>query len=124
MLVWDSEDAVTAEHFRRMALSFPEATEGAHMSHPDFRVSRKIFATLNSDETWGVVMLTPEQQKGLVHKAPTAFVPVKGAWGRRGCTQVLLRAVKASALRNAMTLAWLNKAPKKLAAQLKAAPTR
>jgi len=30
--------AMTAADFRRLALGFPEATESAHMDHPDFRV--------------------------------------------------------------------------------------
>jgi hypothetical protein len=29
---------MTAADFRRLALGFPEATESAHMDHPDFRV--------------------------------------------------------------------------------------
>ena len=41
------EDAIiTIAEFRRIALSMPEASEGAHMGHPDFRVKGKIFATL------------------------------------------------------------------------------
>ncbi len=37
---------MTADEFRKLALALPEATESAHMSHPDFRVRNKIFATL------------------------------------------------------------------------------
>ena len=37
---------MTAEQFRQMALALPEATELAHMHHPDFRVNGRIFATL------------------------------------------------------------------------------
>jgi len=37
---------VTADDFRRIALELPEASENAHMGHPDFRVRGKIFATL------------------------------------------------------------------------------
>ena len=37
---------MTANDFRKLALSFPEAIESAHMRHPDFRVGGKIFATL------------------------------------------------------------------------------
>jgi hypothetical protein len=37
---------MTAEAFRRLALSMPEAREVGHMGHPDFRVGGKIFATL------------------------------------------------------------------------------
>ena len=53
---------MTARDFREIALSFPEAVESAHMSHPDFRVDGRIFATLGPDEDWGMVKLTPEQQ--------------------------------------------------------------
>ena len=37
---------MTADDFRQIALSLPEASESAHMDHPDFRVRGKIFATL------------------------------------------------------------------------------
>jgi hypothetical protein len=32
---------MTAQEFRELALSLPEATEAAHMGHPDFRVRRR-----------------------------------------------------------------------------------
>ena len=61
---------MTTEGFRRLALSFPEATEEAHMGHPDFRVRGKIFATLGyPDLSWGMVKLTPEQQDAFVDTA-------------------------------------------------------
>jgi len=51
---------VTAQDFRRIALSFPEVTESAHMGHPDFRVKKRIFATLGYPARgWGMVKLTP-----------------------------------------------------------------
>ena len=53
---------MTADEFRSLALSLPEASEGAHMGHADFRVRGKIFATLTPDEDRGMVKLTPEQQ--------------------------------------------------------------
>jgi len=34
---------MTADGFRKLALNLPEATEAAHMGHPDFRVRGKIF---------------------------------------------------------------------------------
>lgn len=79
----------------------------------------KIFATLgHPDEGWGMVALTPEQQTLLVIAAPDVFVPVKGGWGRRGATNVRLRAARTPLLRQALTTAWRNKAPKRLARQL------
>jgi hypothetical protein len=112
---------MTREQFRRMALSFPEATEGEHMDHPDFRVGGKIFATLSyPDEKWGMVKLTPEQQEEFVRAEPDAFVPVTGAWGRRGATSVRLRAAKRVYLRRALAAAWCNVAPKELAREFEA----
>jgi hypothetical protein len=107
--------AVTKAGFRKMALSLPEATESAHMGHPDFRVRGKIFATLGwPDGDWAMVKLTPEQQTAFVDSAPKVFAPVKGGWGLRGATNVNLKAASARALRPAMMTAWRNVAPKSL----------
>ena len=102
-----------ADDFRRIALSLPEVSESAHMGHPDFRVGGKIFATLGyPHEKSGVIMLPPEEQERLIRAYPDAFGPVKGAWGRRGNTQVALEAVDAATLRQAMVVAWRKKAPR------------
>ena len=91
------------------------------MGHPDFRVRGKIFATLcYPDEGWGVVKLTPEQQETFVQSEPAAFMPVKGAWGRRGFTNVHLRAAKKATTRRALAAAWRNAAPKRVAEQFEA----
>ena len=86
------------------------------MSHPDFRVCGKIFATLGyPDETVGMVKLTPEQQAEFLRKDAKAFVAVKGGWGLKGATHVRLKSVKKADLERALLLAWRNNAPKKLA---------
>ena len=59
---------MTADEFRRIALSFPGSVEAAHMKHPDFRVHGKIFASLGPDESWGMVKLTVEQQAALLDR--------------------------------------------------------
>jgi hypothetical protein len=109
---------MTADDFRSLALSFPEAVEAAHMNHPDFRVRGKIFATLGPNEEWGMVKLTPEQQAVFVRTESAVFQPVKGAWGRRGCTTVRLEPATEPAVRQALEAAWRNTAPKRLAEQL------
>jgi len=107
---------MTADDFRNLALSFPEAVESAHMHHPDFRVRGKIFATLGyPDQNSAVVRLTPDEQRDLVHSDPNVFRPVKGAWGRRGNTSIHLPAAKIDAVREALSTAWRNTAPKRLA---------
>ena len=105
----------TAADFRRLALALPGAAEGAHMAHADFRVGRRIFATLGyPDAGWGVVMLTPDEQKVRVGAAPAVFASVKGAWGRKGATQVRLEAADEATLAGALRAAWTRRAPKRL----------
>jgi len=103
---------MTAENFRSIALSLPEAVEKAHMGHPDFRVGGKIFATLAyPDDSLGMVKLTPEQQAKLVACSPKAFAPVPGGWGRQGSTNVVLASADRAAVKGALELAWANVAP-------------
>lgn len=105
---------MTTDDFRRLALSFPDTIESAHMNHPDFRAKGKIFATLrNPEDGWAMVKLPPDQQEAFVQLQPKAFVPVNGAWGRQGATSVHLKSVKEETLRGALTLAWQTASAKK-----------
>lgn len=105
---------MTADDFRSLALSFPEAVEQAHMGHPDFRVGGKIFATLGPDEEWGMVKLPLDQQASFVAADPEVFQPASGAWGRRGSTIIRLSLAKGPAVRQALIAAWSNRAPRRL----------
>src|SRR3989440_12947057 len=106
---------MTPSAFRRIALSLPEAEESAHMSHPDFRVGGKIFATLGyPDKDHGMVILPPEEQARFVQGYPKVFAPAKGAWGKRGSTTVHLEAVDKTTLKRAMEISWRKRAPKDL----------
>ena len=106
---------MTANEFRELALSFPEAIESAHMHHPDFRVGGKIFATLGyPDEHSAVVKLSAEEQKDFVRTSPTVFTPVKGAWGRQGATTINLQTATIGTVLEALAAAWRNTAPKRL----------
>jgi hypothetical protein len=107
--------AVTAADFRRIALSLPEAVEGSHFGNADFRVGGKIFATLALEkEGYGVLLLTPEQQAGMVEDEAKIFSPVSGGWGRKGATRVRLAKVPPDILEAALRTAWRRKAPKRL----------
>ena len=83
---------MTVDAFRKLALGLP--SESAHMSHPDFRVRNKIFATLGPDEEWGMVKLSPAQQAAYMRANRKVFEPAKGAWGRRGATIIQLSDAK------------------------------
>jgi hypothetical protein len=98
---------MTAEDFRRIALSFGGAEESSHMGAADFRVGGRIFATLASvAEGYGNLMLTPEQQAEFVAETPDLFLPVKGGWGRDGATHIRLAAANEDALTGALHTAY------------------
>ncbi|SRR6266849_914135 len=114
---------LTPDDFRRIALGMEKAIESAHMGHPDFRANGRIFATLHADLQWGMVKLTPDQQREFLREHPGTFMPENGAWGRQGCTKVRLAAVDEDALGEAMTLAWRNTAKKPRGRSIRARAT-
>lgn len=100
---------MTADKFRSLALALPTAFESAHMGHADFRIEGKIFASLGyPDESFGMVKLTPEQQRSFMKKAPGVFDPCAGAWGRGGATSVHLSVARVEMLRAALEAASKN----------------
>jgi hypothetical protein len=116
---------MTAEGFRRIALRMEGALESAHHGHPDFRVNGRIFATLGyPDRQWGMVNLTPEQQRNFAREHGGVFVAVKGVWGEQGATTVRLAAVNEDTLGEALTLAWQNTMSKGPARAAKKVPRK
>lgn len=105
---------MNAAKFRSMALDLPATVEGSHMGHADFRVGGKIFASLGPNEDWGMVKLTPEQQRKAIGAEADVYKPAAGAWGCGGATIVTLKAAKVASVRAHLEQAWRNTAPKKL----------
>jgi hypothetical protein len=104
---------LTPSDFRRIALSLPDSTEASHFGNPDFRVGGRIFATLSLErDGYGVLLLTPEQQSGMVEDEPAVFSPVPGGWGRNGSTRVLLSQAAPDVLGAALRTAWKNRIAK------------
>ena len=106
---------MTADEFRAIALSLPETVEIGHMGHPDFRVGKKIFATLGyPDAKFGMIKLMPEQQALFIESHPKVFSPSKGKWGLGGSTLVALKLARPRAVRQAMVMGWRLVAPSSL----------
>jgi hypothetical protein len=55
-----------------------------------------------------MVKLTPPQQQAFVDANGDVFTPASGAWGRQGCTMVVLDRLDEEVLGEAITLAWQN----------------
>ena len=98
---------MTANDFRRIALSLEGAEEGSHMGAADFRVGGRIFATLASqNQGYGNLLLTLEQQAAFVEELPAVFLPIPGGWGRMGATHIRLAAASEDVLAGALHTAW------------------
>src|ERR1051325_9101346 len=121
--------AMRVSDFRRIALSLTEVVEGSHFGNADFRVRGKIFATLSlAKQGYGVLLFTPEQQKGMVEDEPEIFSAIPNGWGRNGATRVALAKVSSDILKAALQTAWQRRATKNLLKDLsqitKSDPTR
>lgn len=98
---------MTADDFRRIALSLEGVEESSHMGAPDFRVQGKIFATLASQhQGYGNLKLTLEQQADFVRELPEVFLPIPGGWGRMGMTHIRLAQASEDVLAGALRAAW------------------
>src|SRR5258706_6010202 len=72
---------------RRIALSLAGTTEAAHFDRTAFKVAR-IYVTLAADARSVNLKFAPDEQELKCLLAPEAFVPVAGAWGKKGWTTV------------------------------------
>lgn len=114
---------MTADDFRRIALSLEGAKAGSHMEVEDFRVNGKIFATLaHENQGFGNLKLAPEQQQAFLREAPEVFLPVAGGWGKMGMTHIRLDVADEPTLRGALHTAWALRQQKKAARGVRRPP--
>ena len=104
---------MSADHFRALALSLPEAQESAHFGKADFRVRGKIFAGFTASVV-AYVKLTPEQQHMLAEAEPQMISPIPGGWGRKGWTVLDQDKADGALMRSVLRMAWQNVAPRSL----------
>lgn len=104
---------------RKLALSFPETKEAPHFGKISFRVNKKIFATY--DESNGIVSLklSAVDQNVFSTADRTAIYPVDNKWGKQGWTLIETRKVNKDLFADALTAAYCQVAPKKLATQVR-----
>lgn len=106
---------VTVAGVRRIALSLPETTEAPHHDMTSFRVAGKIFATVPPQGDRVHIFVTEEDTKAYCAEFPDVVEELW--WGKRlsGC-RVTLKNITQTLLRELLTEAWRNRAPKKLLA--------
>src|ERR1700676_4850260 len=98
---------MTAADFRTIALRLEGVEEYSHAGLPAFRVGGRKFASLASQaEGYGNLMLTSEQQAGLVEEAPPDFPADSWRLGKDGHTHIRLAAAREDVLTGALRKAW------------------
>jgi hypothetical protein len=65
--------SITSQRVREIVAGLPDAQEGAHHGHPDFRVNNKIFATLTEAEDRAALRLTSIEARALAERTPAVF---------------------------------------------------
>lgn len=110
---------ITIDYLRQLALSFPEATEQGHFEKTSFRVGKKIFATYDEKVNRACIKLSEIDQDVFSSAGKTAIYPVPNKWGKQGWTFVELSEIKKELLEDALTTAYCEVAPKRLAQQIR-----
>ena len=110
---------VSITTFRKLALSFAEATEEAHFEKTSFRVKKKIFATYDDKNKMACIKLSEIDQSVFSSAAKNIIYPVNNKWGKQGWTLIEMKKVNKDLFTDALTTAYCAVAPKKLAELLK-----
>jgi hypothetical protein len=110
---------ITADELRQAALSLPEAVERETWGHPTFRVRNKMFAALADDGSQASVKATRQEQEALLAAAPETF-GVPAYVGRHGWVSIQLATADPAEVRELLTEAWRQTAPKRLVASFDA----
>ena len=103
--------------FRTFALSFAEAQELPHFEKTSFRIKKKIFATFDEKKNHAVVKLSLIDQSVFADSNKEVIYPLANKWGKQGWTIIELKKVKKTVFKDALTTAYCEVAPEKLAAK-------
>src|SRR5260370_635072 len=65
--------SIAPARIRDLVALLPDSLEGMHHGHPDFRVKKKIFATLSEAEDRAALRLTHLEARALAQREPDVF---------------------------------------------------
>jgi predicted DNA-binding protein (MmcQ/YjbR family) len=104
---------VSIETFRKLALSFPDATEEPHFEETSFRIKKKIFATFDEKNNRAVLKLNEIDQSVFCASSEIVFYPIPNKWGKQGWTIVELSKVRPEMFEDALIRSYENVISKK-----------
>ena len=102
---------------RDHALSLPEVKEEPHFEKSSFRVRGKIFATVPADEEYLHLFVAAEHRAAALDAHPSFVEELM--WGKKVMgLRISLAYATSAAVKQLVTQAWRDKAPKALVAKL------
>ena len=104
---------VTVDILKKLAQSFPETTEEPHFEKTSFRVKKKIFVTCDVSKNIATIKLSQADQD--LFSADISIYPVPNKWGKQGWTILEMDQIHPDLFTDAVTTAYCEVAPKKLA---------
>ncbi|MBF4506799.1 MmcQ/YjbR family DNA-binding protein [Flavobacterium sp. JLP] len=104
---------VSIETFRKLAMSFPDATEEPHFEKTSFRVNKKIFASFDEKNNQAVLKLNEIDQSVFCASSEMIFYPIPNKWGKQGWTIVELSKVRPEMFEDALIRSYENVIAKK-----------
>lgn len=110
---------VTIDVLRRMALSFPEATEEPHFEKTSFRIKKKIFASFDEKHNRACIKLSEVDQNVFSSFDRTIIYPVPNKFGTQGWTFIEMDRVNEEMFEDALTTAYCEVAPRSLSRQVR-----
>jgi hypothetical protein len=96
---------ISPQRIRELVAQLPDAQESAHHGHPDFRVRKKIFATLSETDERAALRLTGVEARALAEREPAVFRLVSDR-GPVGWVSVLLVGVDEGEFADLLEAAW------------------
>jgi len=97
---------VSIENFRKLAMSFPDATEESHFEKISFRIKKKIFATFDEKNNRAVLKLNEIDKSVFCASSEIIFYPIPNKWGKQGWTIVELSKVRPEMFEDALILSY------------------
>jgi hypothetical protein len=110
---------ISLKTLRKTALSFPEVTEEPHFEKTSFKVKKKIFATYDDKNKRACIKLSEIDQDVFASADGVTIYPVDNKWGKQGWTLIEMTKVNKDLFVDALTTAYCEVAPKKLAQQVR-----
>ena len=104
----------TFESLEKLAMTFPEVTVEPHFEKISFRVKKKIFTTFDGKHNRVTVKLS-EADQDVFSLMSSSIYAVDNKWGKQGWTFVEMDDVSEEVLKDVITTAYCEVAPKKLA---------